>query len=172
MPAQSSYELRYKDFSKELSSVRYLSVQLDGTNYDAQLILAHNLRTATDNITLGARVEETVVSERIASALPAPSDKSAQRERKWLVRYRDNTQYYDFPSTAFPNTGYGKIFTLEIPTADQALLPAGNTDVINPTDAGIAAAITAWIAAFEAFARSPYNGAVVVEQLVMVGRNL
>lgn len=172
MSGQSSYQLKYKDFSKENSTVAFTGVQLDGDNYDAQLILAHDLRTATDAITLGARIEETVISERLASAAATPTDKSAQRERKWLVRYRDVTQYFDFPSTAFPNTGYGKTFTLDIPTADQSLLGAGNSDIINPTDAGIAAAITTWIAAFEAFQKSPYGGDVEVDQLVLVGRNL
>jgi len=172
MPAQSTYELRYKDFSNEPSSVKFTSEQLDGANYNANMILAHDLRAATDNITIGARILETVVSERLASVQPPVTDKSAQRERKWLVRYHDDSQFLDAPANTVPNTGYGKVFTVEIPTADQSLLPAGNTDTIKPTDAGINAAIVTWIAAFEAFQRSPYNGAVEVDSLTLVGRNL
>lgn len=172
MSAQSSYSLKYQDFSKEKSTVTYTGVQLDGANYNAQLVLAHNLRSATNNITLGAMIEETVVSERLASDQPVPTDKSCQRERKWLIAFKDVTQYHDFPLTAFPNTGYGKKFTLDVPTADLELLPAGHSDVIDPGAAGLDAAITAYIAAFEAFQRSPYNGAVEITEIVAVGRNL
>jgi len=172
MAAQSNYELKYRDFSKEDSSVKYTSIPMDGDNYDAQLVLAHNLRTATDNITIGARIQEIVTSERNSSAAATPTDTNAQRERKWLVAYRDITQYYDAPSTAFPNAGYGKNFTLEVPTADLSLLPTGHSDTIDPDASGLASAITAYITAFEAFQKSPYNGDVEITEIVAVGRNL
>lgn len=172
MTAQSNYELRYQDFSKEESTVKYTSVKLDGDNYDAQIVLAHNLRTATDNITLGARIQETVVSERNNSAAATPTNTAAQRENKWLIAYRDVTQYYDAPSTAFPNAGYGKKFTLDVPTADLSLLPSGHSDTIDPAASGLPSAITAYITAFEAFQKSPYNGDVEITEIVAVGRNL
>lgn len=172
MAGLGKYTLRYKDYSDEESSVGYNSVALDGTNFDAQLVLAHNLRTATDGITLGARIGETVTAEQIVLSAATPTDRNCQRERKWTVVYRDNTQYYDFPSTAFPNAGYGKKFTVDVPTADLSLLTAAHSDTLTAGDTALAAAITAYITAFEAFQVSPYGGAAVVEKLVAVGRNL
>lgn len=172
MANQANYELRYQDFSKEESTVKFTSVEMDGGNYNAQMILAHDLRAAVDNITLGARVLETVISERKAETPAVPTDKNCQRERKWLVVFRDETQYFDFPSTVYPNPGHGKKFTLEIPTADNAMLPAGHSDHIDPDEAGVHANITAFVAAFEAFQKSPYGGDVEVIEIVQVGRNL
>jgi len=172
MTAQSKYALSYLDFSKEDSTVTYTGVALDGDNFDAQLVLAHNLRTATDNITIGARIKEEVTAQINGNAADAPTDVNAQRERKWLVRYKDTTQYYDAPSTAYPNPGYGKKFTLEVPTADLSLLPTGHSDVVDASASGLNAALTAYFAAFNAFQRSPYNGVAEVTELVAVGRNL
>lgn len=172
MAAQSNYSLRYMDFSKEESGVTFTGVALDGASYDAQVVLMHNLRSAVDGITLGARQQEKIVADTQNSSLDAPTDKNAQRERKWLVLYKDNTQYYDFPSTAFPNPGYGKKFTLDIPTADLSLLTAVHSDTLDADDPALPAAITAFITAFEAYQISPYNGAAEVLEITAVGRNL
>lgn len=172
MAALSNYSLQYRDFSKEDSTVTYTGAQMDDANFAAQIILAHNLRSATDGITLGARQVERVVAQNLNSAQPTPTDKNAQRERKWLVVYKDTTQYYDSPSTAFPNTGYGKVHTVEVPTADLSLLTAAHSDRLDADDPGLPAAITAYITAFEAFQLSPYGGESEIIEMVAVGRNL
>lgn len=172
MSGQSKYELRYQDFSKEESSVGFNGVQMNAGNYAAQMILAHDLRTAVNAITIGALIAEKVMAENFAYVIAVPTDKNAQRERKWLVAYKDGSQFSNSPTNTVNNPGYGKKFTVDIPTADLALLPDGHSDKIDPDDAGIATEITDFITAFEAYQRSPYGGVAVVTQIVAVGRNL
>lgn len=124
---------------------------------------------AIDAITLGTVRDDTLVAYSTNRSSIPPTDPNAQRERKWLVRYTDNTAFFDAPANLIPNAGFGKIFTFTIPTADLAnanLLP--NTDKADMTDTQIAA----FVAAFEALARSPYGGEVEVLDMTAVGRNL
>lgn len=172
MSGLSKYELRYQDFSKEESSVGYTGIQMTAGNYAAQMILAHDLRTATNDIVIGALILETVVSEKLATISPVPTDKNCQRERKWLIAYKDISQFSNSPTNTVNNPGYGKKFTVDIPTADLSLLPDGHSDKIDPDDAGIATELADFIVAFEAYQRSPYGGAARVTQIVAVGRNL
>jgi hypothetical protein len=125
--------------------------------------------TAIDGITLGTVRDDTLVAYSTNRSSTPPSDSNAQRERKWLVRYTDTTAFFDDPINAIPNAGFGKIFTFTIPTADLggANLLA-NTDKANPADTQIAA----YIAAFEALARSPYGGVCEILDITAVGRNL
>jgi hypothetical protein len=119
------------------------------------------LRTAIDGITDGIVSDEslTVFNTNLSNA--TPTDVNSQREHVWIVTYEDNLQFFDDPVNAIPNEGFGRLFTLTIPTAD----PDGavgrmqtNSDLANLADTGIAAFVTA----FEETARSPYGGTVNV----------
>lgn len=125
--------------------------------------------TAIDAITLGTIRDDTLVAYSTNRSSTPPTDEDAQRERKWLVRYTDVTQFFDDPVNAIPNAGYGKIFTFTIPTAALTgnLLP--NTDIGDINDGGV---MEAFKDAFEALARSPYGGAVQMLEMNAVGRNL
>lgn len=126
--------------------------------------------TAIDAITLGTVRDDTLVAYSTNRSSVPPADANAQRERKWLVRYTDNLPFFDDPVNAIPNAGFGKIFTLEIPTAALALagVMIPNTDQANLTIAPMPAFVTA----FQSLARSPYGGTVTVLSITAVGRNL
>lgn len=104
----------------------------------------------------------------------AVTNVQAAREGKWLVSYRDTTVYLGAANT-IPNPGYGRVFKIEIPTANRALL-TGNSDILDPDSAEF----IAFKPIFEANQRSPYNrtaGAGVTATIELleirfVGRNL
>jgi len=167
----SRFARTYIDFSVEKSTIDFAIRDMTAGTIAALLTEAATLGSAIDDLSGGTLGKSQLIQDSANFNATPPTDPNAQRERKWLVRYRDITQFYDAPSTAFPNAGYGKTFTLEIPTADLSLLPAGHSDVIDADAAGLNAAITAYITAFEAFQKSPYNGDVELVELVAVGRN-
>lgn len=125
---------------------------------------------AIDAITLGTVRDDTLVAYSTNRSSIPPVNPSAQRERKWLVRYTDNTAFFDDPINAIPNAGFGKIFTMVIPTADLAvpLAMSPGSDEVELT----APLIAAYVTAFEALARSPYGGMTQVLGIEAVGRNL
>lgn len=126
--------------------------------------------TAIDAITLGTLRDDTLVAYSTNRSSVPPTDANAQRERKWLVRYTDVTAFFDDPVNAIPNAGFGKIFTMEIPTAALGLtgVMIAGTDLANLT----VAPMPAFVTAFEALARSPYGGLTDILSISAVGRNL
>jgi len=126
--------------------------------------------TAIDAITLGTIRDDTLIAYSTNRSSVPPTDANAQRERKWLVRYTDVTAFFDDPINAIPNAGFGKIFTMTIPTAALALagVMIPNTDQADLT----VAPMPAFVTAFEAMARSPYGGDVEILSITAVGRNL
>ena len=99
----------------------------------------------------------------------------AAREGKWLVTYKDTTQYLD-ALNAIDNPGYGQPFKFEIGTADRTKLTSlsGSDELDLLTGAG-----AALVAALEPNIRSPYNqsaeaGVTPTNQIIKVkyvGRN-
>lgn len=75
----------------------------------------------------------------------------AAREGKWLVTYKDTTQFLD-ALEAIDNPGFGKIFKFEIATADRTKLAGGSDDLVITSGAG-----ATFVAAIEPNIRSPYN---------------
>ena len=157
------------DRSRERSAMSFLTGAVTAVSLPGLLTQFGTLRTATDAIILGVIQEEAqyVFKTKLSNSVPA--DPNAQRERKWLVTYEDITPFFDPGTDAIPNAGYRKVFNLEIPTADAALLP---TDIETDFVSLAQAAIGPWVTAYEAIARSPYGGSVNVLTIEMVGRNL
>lgn len=124
------------------------------------------LRGAIEGIVLGNVHKETLTVFDTVLENDAPASPFAQRETGWLVTYEDNLAFFDAPTNAIPNEGFGKKFTTFIGTADLALLPAGDDEL----DIGAGAAAT-FVAAFQDTARSPYGGTVTVFSIRHVGRN-
>lgn len=158
------------DFSRERSSFRFHTGAVTAVSLPGLLTQFGTLRTAIEGITLGVMNSERLqVFDTKLSNTP-PTDPSAQVERKWLVTYEDNQPFFDPPVNAIPNEGFGKLFQMEIPTADIEtagfLLPnSDQADLANVT-------IAAFVTAFEAIGRSPYGGTVNVIQITAVGRDL
>lgn len=169
MPGFGSFTI--SDYNGEVSTTSFTTGNITAVSLPGALTDFNNLRAAIEGITLGVVKQESlkVFDTRVSNALPG--DKNAQRERKWLVVYEDNTPFFDPPLNAIPNEGYHKVFNAEIATADVSLL-AARTDEIIIGDPGVPAAVTTFATAWDTLVKSPYGGAARVLKLVCVGRNL
>lgn len=157
------------DSSNEVAQVGVQALELTAANFTAQLALQEALWTAVLGVSLGVRLKSqtTVIVPNVAAA---PAAVAAQRESKWLISYRDNSPLV--PGGGAPNAGYGKYFNIEIPVADVLngdLFVAG-TDLGNWQGTTVAAEWTAFVTAFQGYARSPYGGLPLVVGVEFVGR--
>jgi hypothetical protein len=136
----------------EKSSWSFWVADLIAANLTAQQGLIAALYTAALDITLGAQSATRTLSVSDQSAVIV-TNPLAQRENKWLVRYHDTA---------------GTRFTLEIPTADLALLDTG-TEFLNLADGGV---IAAFVTAFQAVVKSPDDPTftVVLDSIQFVAR--
>lgn len=156
------------DYDREKSPMGFNMAAITAASLPGALTQFGALRTAIGGIILGSVSDEALYVNRTKITNVPATNPSAQRERKWLVKYEDTTQFFDDPVNSIPNAGYKKQFNVEIGTANftSTNLP-NNGDEANLADTAIAAFVTA----FEAIARSPYGGAVNVTQILAVGRN-
>ncbi len=124
-----------------------------------------NLRGAVEGVSLGVVQSEyaDVFNTRLNN-MP-PSDANAQRERKWLVRYQDATQFLDVANT-IANPNYMQVDSFEIPCADVSLLQAG-TDKADPTKTEVIALVTA----IEQMCKTKFGTNLEVIEIRLVGRN-
>jgi len=113
------------------------------------------LASAVENLTIG-HLDQYVLSAILLDTPITPSSVYAQREVKWLVSYMGDTS--------------GKQFSVEIAAPDLTDNIVPNGDIADLTSADW----VAFIAAFEAYVRSPDNGTetVTVTGARLVGRNL
>lgn len=158
------------DGSRETSSFGFATAAITAVSIAGALTQFGALRTAVEGITNGAVVAEALYVNRTKFPEPAIATVAdAMRETKWLVHYTDTLEYFDDPVNSIPNAGYGKSFTVEIPTADRSLV----TMISGTDDADITVGpMAAFVTAFEALVRSPYNGTVEVTRIEQVGRNV
>lgn len=167
MPGLISFTML--DYSRERSGFSIITGDITAVSLPGTLTQIGALRTAIEGITLGVVADEALRALKTDLSNTPPTSPLAQVESAWLVTYEDTTAFFDDPINAIPNEGFGKLFTLTIPTAE--LAPAGrlapNSDEAVLTETGIAAFITA----FETTARTPYGGAVNVVSIRHVGRN-
>lgn len=167
MPGRLGFTLL--DYSREKASFSVATGEVTAVSLPGLLDEVGDLRSAIEGITLGVVHKEALsVFDTTLSNTP-PASALAQVESAWLVTYSDTTAFFDDPVNAIPNEGYGRLFTVTIPTAEigAAGRLQANSDMANLAEAGMAA----FVAAFEATARSPYGGAVNVETIRHVGRN-
>lgn len=122
-------------------------------------------RAAIDGLILGTVKSDQLTAYKTPGTNALPSDQNAQVERKWLVTYDDITTFFDAPVNAIPNAGFGKIFNLEIATANAELLTDNQEELVLGSGPGLAFAT-----AFNNLARSPYGGEARVLSVVLVGR--
>lgn len=165
MPGRLSFTMN--DWSRETSRFSITTGNVTAVSLPGLLDEVGDLRTAIEGITLGNVTKESlsVFDTTLTNATPA-SD-LAQVEDVWVVTYEDNLPFFDDPVNAIPNEGFGRLFTVTIPTADKSGRMLANTDFADLTNGGIAAFVTA----FETTARSPYGGTVNVVSIRYGGRN-
>lgn len=163
------YSLTMLDYSRERSAFSVITGEVTAVSLPGLLTNIAAYRSAIDGITLGVQADEALRAYQENLSNTPPASALAQIESAWLVTYEDNLPFFDDPVNAIPNEGFGKLFTLTIPTADIAAAGrlAPNSDEAVLTETGMAAFVTA----FEAMARSPYGGTVNVVSVRHVGRN-
>lgn len=110
-------------------------------------------RTATQAILKGNLKSDEWTGDVTKYSVVAPTDPDAQRERKFIVFYEGTTSFSQY--------------NFEMGTADltltDVLIPG--TDMVDLTQTEIAA----WITAFEALGKTPYQEAVNVTAIQAVG---
>jgi len=147
--------LTFTDYSAENSTVTVQAANLTAANFDAQATLAGALSIAINALSIGHLSKRSIAQDPVDDYAVA-TDVYAQRELKWLVSYQANTSL--------------KTFQMEIPCANLTDNLVPGTDLADITS-------TSWdnfIAAFEAYAKSPDNPAEAVTFLSarLVGRNI
>jgi hypothetical protein len=167
MPGQLTFSLL--DYSREKSSFSITTGDVTAVSLPGLLSEVGALRTAIEGITLGTVSDEALRAFNTNLSNTPPTNPLAQVESAWLVTYEDATPFFDDPINAIPNEGYGRLFTLTIPTADIAAAGrlAPNSDEAVLTEPGMAA----FVSALETTARSPYGGNIRVVSIRHVGRN-
>lgn len=150
---------------KENATMALNQGPVTSVNFDARRDALDDLKAVMGNISLG-KVRFISLNIKTTEDVTEVTDVNAQRERKWLVTYRDNTEFLDVADT-IENAGFGKIFNTEVPCAKLSLLDQKN-DNLDISIAGVAA----WIAAFEAAQESPTGGnEIEVLSIKHVGRS-
>lgn len=167
MPGRLGFSIL--DYSREKSSFSLATGEVTAGTLPGLLDEVGDLRAAIEGITAGVVSDErlTVFDTNLSNT--PPSSPLAQVENCWLVTYEDATAFFDDPINAIPNEGFGRLFTLTIPTADLSIagILAPNSDEAVLTQTQMAAFITA----FEQTARTPYGGRANVVSVRYVGRN-
>lgn len=157
---QPAYTVSIRDWDKKIGTVQVNTGLVTALTLPALLTQIGALRTAIDNISIGviANEKQEVFDTILSDATPASA--FAQRGNKWLVIYHDDTQFFDPPVNAIPNDAYLVKYRVMIPCADNSLLAANNTFLDITAGVGLA-----FKTAFEAIAKSPAGGSVVVESV-------
>lgn len=166
--AGEQYSITIGDYNSETTVMGVHTGSVTAASLPGLLTNIANLKASTSALILGnvwADQLRAFKTPGANSGIP-PTDQNAQVERKWLVTYRDNQPYFDPPINAIPNAGFGKLFNVEIGTANAELLDNNSEFLsLDPADPG-----GEWAADFEAMARSPYGGTTEVISIELVGR--
>lgn len=165
--AQPQFSLSIRDYDGAIGVMAVNTGAVTAVSLPGLLTQIGDLRDAVDDLTIGVIAKERQEVFNTILSQDLPTSEFAQRGSKWQVNYHDNTQFFDAPVNAIPNAGYLKPFQVEIPAADLSLLDDNQTFL--PLDGTEAAA---FVTAFEAMARSPYGGVVVVDSIEYVPRSV
>jgi len=83
---------------KENSTMQLNQGPVTAANYDARRAALDTLKGVMGNISLG-EVRFVNLNIKTTESVVEVTDENAQRERKWLVTYRDNTEFLDVADT-------------------------------------------------------------------------
>lgn len=162
---QNQASFTIEDYDGEKSTMSLNIGPITAANFTARRNALDELKAATQDIIAG-ELRKTSITEQFAESSDAVTDQTAQRESKWLVTYRDVTQFLDVANT-INNVGFGNLYSVEVPAALLSLL-AGNSDLLVLTDEPMAT----WVTKFEAVQNSPTGGnEIQVVSIRHVGRN-
>lgn len=162
-----SWNVTIVDYNGETSSTGVNLGSVTAVSLPGLLTNIATLRTAISGLIVGNQRSDklTAYNTTLNPALPTSTD--AQVERKWRVVYTDTQAFFDAPVNAIPNAGFGKLFEIEIATADSTLLD-NNSEFLDIDSAGPG---LDFANAFEAIARSSYGGTATVQYIELVGRS-
>lgn len=171
---QSNGSIVIEDYSKERSTFNPNVQDLDaaGALFGSISTDLDEIKDAIQPLIRGV-IRHSTLSFKYPESDDPVTDVEAARETKWLVTYRDTTEYLGALNTV-PNPGFNQLFSFEIPTAKRSLL-SGNSDTLDITTGGSVGAVAK--AALEPNIRSPYNRAASgtptnrIEEIKFVGRN-
>jgi len=163
--AGEQYSITLIDYNGEKSTMGVHTGAVTAVSLPGLLTDIAALKAAVLAITLGNIESDSLRAFRTPGSGFFPTSQNAQVERKWLVTYKDNLPFFDDPINAIPNAGFGKIFNIEIATADAELLDDNQEFLDISTGPG-----QDFVEAFETIARSPYNGTTLVLSIELVGR--
>lgn len=162
---QNQASFTIEDYDGEKATMSLNIGPLTAANFTARRAALDTLKTKTQALIAG-RLRKTSITEQFAEDAAAVSDPTAQRESKFLVTYRDVTQFLDVANT-INNVGFGNLYSVEIPAANMTLL-SSNSDLL---DLGVTE-VAEWVTAFEAVQNSPTGGNEIdVVSIRHVGRN-
>lgn len=151
----SRFAQTYVDFSNEKSTIDFRIRDMTAATIAAVLTELATLGTAIGGLSSGVLVKSIAMQDSSSFNSAPPTDPNAQRERKWLVRYQDLTNF--------------KFGQVEIPVAEVS------STLLQPQSDKADLTATAWtdfITAFETTARSVDGNVVNVIEAILVGRNL
>lgn len=165
-----TFGITIRDHSGEVSSSNFNIGPVTAATLPGLLSDTGALESAIAAISIGVVARDRMSVFDNAKSGDLPTSPFAQRELKFMVRYRDVTEYFDAPTNSIPNEGYGRLHTVEIacPKLDLTGLFVGATDEVDLAQTQIAA----FVSAFEGVVLSPANGSVEVVSIEVVGRRL
>lgn len=163
---QPAYGLTIRDWEGSLGTVEVNTGLVTALTLPALLTQIGAFRAAVDAVVIGVIADERQTVFNTILSQDFPVSEFAQRGNKWIIFYHDNTQFFDAPINAIPNAGYLKPFHVMLPTADNSLLDANET-VLDIT-AGVGLTL---VTTFEAMAKSPYGGSVIVDSVEQTNVN-
>ena len=164
--AQPAYGLSVRDWEGSIGTVEINTGAVTAVSLPGLLTQIGNMRDAIDDVVIGVLADERQTVFNTILSQDFPTSEFAQRGNKWIIFYHDNTAFFDAPVNAIPNAGYLKPFHVMLPTADNSLLAANETEL--DITAGVGLAL---VTAFEAMARSPYGGVAVVDSVEQTNVN-
>lgn len=149
-----------KDYDGERSGMRVNTVEITAANIDAQVTALGTLRTTSEALMLQGWYD-VQLTDGVYAANPSVTDPFSQREHKWVIIVEDTA---------------GNVYKAnEIPCADLSILENGSKYIYkNKAVAitGAAAAVTAFVTAYEATAKDNAGGALEVVDIFQAGRNI
>ena len=163
---QPAYTLAIRDWEGSIGTMEVNTGAVTAVSLPGLLTQIGALRSATVALIRGqaSKEQQTVFNTILSAAYPTDAD--AQRGNKWLVSFHDNTAFFDAPLNAIPNEAYLRNFHVMIPTANNSLLADNENDLDITAGVGLT-----FKTAFEAIARSPAGGVVVVDSITQTNVN-
>lgn len=160
MPNLSSYSLSQNDYDGETTTTTIIIPDMTVINTPVLLPAIGNFKDSIDAISMGVLTASNLTYERTLFAPPGSkaTDKNAQRERKWLIKYYDAVTF--------------RPFQIEVGCADASLLPATGTDTVNLRTGVVPAGVwTTFKTNFEALVDTPDGNDGILLEAILVGRN-